>query len=194
MKKICIILFTLNLTNLFSVDIGAGLSIDYYNNPIEDSAPSPMQNRPIVFHNLSVGFFNLKSGVGVLFAEYEIQKETFMPVFNDYYSGFRTVELDAFVKPGLIFTLNSTLNLGVSGGVGARFPIISEIMDISREDADKSLSWFYSDIRYLFWETGVFTYVKAVKDVSFYGEISFKQFIKRENQWTIGATVGILWL
>ena len=70
-----IIFITPNLA--FSWDLGGALSLGYYNNPIEDSASSPIQQRPILFHNLNINYFNLRSGFGILEGYYFSNNEKF---------------------------------------------------------------------------------------------------------------------
>lgn len=189
------ILILLPLSSLFSAELGAALTIDYYNNPVVDSAPSPVQGRPTLFINQNIGLFNLRLGVGVTTAMYEISEPDGVPVFNDIYAGFNTLEFDAYLYPGLIFSFGEKVKVGVSGGAGARLPIITEIDDgIEEDDANEALDWFYQDNRFLFVGGDlIFIVTLSENEVDFFGAVNYRQFLKREEHWTIGGTAGILW-
>lgn len=185
------------ITNGSSLDLGGAFSLDYYNNPIADSAPSPIQQRPIFFHNLDIGFFNLRSGIGITEANYEISSNDGSPVFNDMYSGFYTLEFDIFIYPGLQLHINDKINLGISAGGGVRLPILTGIDNSLDENMDvhSSFNWFYTEMRYLFWSSGLFISVKLPKSdtTRFFGTVYYKNFIYRVDQWIVGATAGMLW-
>lgn len=195
-RLILFILLIVPSLNLLSLEIGGGLSIDYFHNPIEDSAPSPIQARPLAFHNYTIGLFNLRSGFAVTTAMYEISPALGIPVFNDYYAGFYTLEFDLFTYPGVILSLGN-ITFGIAGGFGARLPIITEVdRGVEREDADKALEWFYDDMRVLFWGGDLFAHfdLPVGSDTKLFTAINYKSFFKRDNNWTVGATVGLLWL
>ncbi len=191
-----IILISIPLSYSFSTDIGGALSIDYYNNPITDSAPSPIQQRPMLFHNMNVGLFNLRSGFGITEAYYEVNDEG-NPVFNDYYSGFYTLEFDIFTYPGLILSLTDNFSIGLAAGGGVRLPILvkedSDVLD--GVDVDEAFNWFYSDMHFLYWGTQIFFVIKLPlsSDTRFFGTIHYRDFIYRDNEWIVGATAGLLW-
>lgn len=195
-RLILFILIFLPLVGLASVEFGAALSIDYFNNPVKDSAPSPVQASPVLFHNLNLGFFNLRSGFSVTTAMYEINDDLQMPVFNDYYAGFYTIEFDVFLYPGVLIPIGN-ISLGAAGGVGARLPVITEVdTGIERSDADSALQWFYEDMRYLFWGADILAFYKLPvgEDTKLITSVNYKNFFYRDDNWTIGATVGLLWL
>lgn len=181
----------------FSVEFGGAVSLDYYNNPIEDSAPSPIQKRLVLFHNLSIGYFNLRSGIGITDAYYEVSTyDLETPVFNDMYSGFYTYEFDIYTYPGFHINVGNTVTLGISGGIGVRLPVLTKIDDELDEDfVNNSFNWFYSEMHYLFWGAEFFSFFKLPlrSTTKFYFNISYKDFIYRDNQWLIGATTGLLW-
>lgn len=195
-RLILFILIIYPIVELTSFELGAALSIDYFNNPIEDSAPSPVQASPKLFHNLNLGFFNLRSGFSVTTAIYEISPELQIPVFNDYYAGFYTIEFDVSVYPGILIPIGN-VSLGIAGGAGARLPVITEVdSGVEREDADSALQWFYEDMRYLFWGGDILAIFKLPvgEDTKLFTSVNYKNFLYRDDNWTIGATVGLLWL
>lgn len=168
--------------------------MDYYNNPVEDSAPSPFQEKLVILHNFDISYFSLRSGIGFLSAYYEIQDD--VPVFGDYWSGFHTVEIDLFTYPSFSINITDKINLGLSGGGGVRLPIVSEVDKDLEEDHDKAFNWFYEDLHYLFVGGSIFTRIKLpLGGDTFRLFISgnYTNFVTRENQWTIGATAGMLW-
>ena len=177
----------------FALDLGGAISIDYYNNPIEDSAPSPIQNKLVLFYNMDKSYFNLRAGFGVLEGMYHVNDDDLL-VFNDYYSGISTVEFDAFIYPGVLFPITNTVSLGGAGAIGGRFPIISKIDD-GGDDAVDAFSWFYSDMHYLFWGGQIFSYIKLPlgDSAKLFISINYNNFINRDDQWTLGATTGMLW-
>jgi len=189
--------FTLVIVNCLSIDLGGAFSLDYYNNPIEDSAPSPIQQRPVVFHNLDINNFNLRSGIGITEANYEISGDDGTPVFNDVYSGFYTLEFDLFVYPGFQIDITDNITAGISLGGGVRLPILTGVDDDLSDDLDvsKAFNWFYSDMRFLFWSGGLFVSIKLPmsETTRFFGTVFYKDFIFRNDQWIIGATAGLLW-
>lgn len=196
MKKLIIfILALMPLVCIHSVDLGAAISVDYFNNIIEDSAPSPIQSRPLLFHSLTLGFFSVRSGFAITSSIYEFETHG-IPVFNDYYGGFSALEFDLFVYPGIIFKINKSMKVGISGGAGVRLPIITEVdKGIARDDADEALNWFYKENRFIFVGGDLFTYVNLPigDNVSFYGAVNYKNFINRTDSWTVGASAGLLW-
>lgn len=188
-----IILFTITISYGFSIDIGGALSVDFYNNPILLSAASPIQNRPIVFHNLDIKIFNLRSGIGITEGYYEVREDN-IPVFNEIYDGFYTLEFDIYTYPGIQLNLTDNFVLGLAVGGGVRLPVISKI-DSDDVVTDEAFNWFYSDFHFLYWGAQIFTSIKLPlsEDTRFFGNIHYKDFVQRENQWIIGATVGLLW-
>lgn len=191
-----LLLFFITTIYSFSFDIGGALSIDYYNNPIENSAPSPIQQRPIVFHSMNLGLFNLRSGFGVTEAYYEINEEG-LTVFNDMYKGFYTLEFDLFVYPGILFKLTESFRLGIAGGGGVRLPVLVKVdADIPDDmDIDAAFNAFYSDYHYLYWGAQLFTTIRLPlsQHIQFFGTVHYRDFVQRENEWIIGATAGLLW-
>ncbi|OQY36748.1 MAG: hypothetical protein B6229_09490 [Spirochaetaceae bacterium 4572_7] len=188
-----IFLFLIVIIPSFSFELGGAYSLDYYNNPIKDSAPSPIQSSFVVFHNLNLSFFNLRSGFGILEASYEVNKAGLL-VFNDYYSGINTVEFDVFVSPGLLIPLNSRVSLGLSGTAGVRLPVIFSV-DPDGDDAKNAFEWFYSDLHYMFWGGQLFTTISLPigADTKLFISANYRNFVNRDNQWSIGATTGLLW-
>lgn len=177
-----------------SFDLGGALSVDYFNNPIEDSAPSPIQQRPILFHNLDIGIFNLRTGFGIVEGFYEITDE--LPVFNDMYSGFYTLEFDVFTYPGLSFNISKSVSLGIAGGGGVRLPVLTKVDDgITEDEANDSFNWFYSENRFIYWGAEVFSSFKLpLSDtIRFFVNVHYRDFLFRDDQWIIGATTGIVW-
>lgn len=175
--------------------LGGALSVDYFNNPVKDSAPSPIQQRPIFFHNMDIGLFNLRSGIGFTEGYYEINSDG-IPVFNDYYSGFYTLEFDIFTYPGIAFKLTDKWSLGLAAGGGVRLPlVVKEDSGIDSGEVSEASDWFYSDMHFLFWGAQIFTTVKLPLSSStkFYGNIHYKDFLFRDDQWITGATAGLLW-
>lgn len=193
-----VLLLSFSVYNLVSFDFGGALSTSYYNNPMEDSAPSPIQYRPEIFQSFYSGFFNLRYGVGITDANYEIN-DWGIPVFNDIYAGFYTIEFDLFLYPGLLFPIGSSFSLGLAAGGGARLPVVTKVDDEVVEgqsiDADRALMYFYDEYRYVFWGGQLFCYVKLPMDenVQFYGNIHYRDFPFRKDEWIVGATVGLLW-
>lgn len=197
MRAYFLILFILlSLTFSFSFDLGGALSLDFYNNPIENSAPSPIQQRPILFHSLNINIFNLRSGFGFLEGYYEVNEEG-LTVFNDFYKGFYTLEFDIFTYPGVLIELTENFSLGLSVGGGVRLPVLVKIDDDIDEDIniDDAFGLFYSDLHYLYWGADIFTVIKLPMSVStrFFANIHYKDFITRTDEWIVGATVGLLW-
>ncbi len=194
MKQLLFFILLLISFKIGSLEFGGGMSTDYYNNPIEDSAPSPIQQRPFLFHNLNIAIFNMQSGFGILESYYEIGDE--QPVFNDMYSGFYTLEFDLFTYPGLLFNITDKISFGLGVGGGVRLPILTKVDDgVTEEDAKKSMEWFYADTHFLFWGAQAFTHLKLPlsDSLKFFGNFYYKRFLYREDQWIIGAGVGILW-
>ncbi len=202
MRKIFFLLLLIIPLYSYSVSLGAGLSIDYYNNPIADSAASPIQTRPMVFYNLSISLLNIRAGIGVTTATYEINDDG-VPDFNDDYIGFYTMEFDLFAYPGILINFTKKFSLGLAGGIGVRLPMVTGIDDkhpydssrINKDEADEALKWFYNDFRFIFWGGDLYTYIASPIDDDFrlYLCGSFKSFFTREDQWIIGATAGMLW-
>ncbi len=178
-----------------SQTLGVALSLDYYNNPIFNSAPSPIQQRPVVFNSISISLFNIRSGFGLTEANYRIENNT--PVFNDVYSGFYTLEFDIFAYPGIAISFTDSFTIGLSLGGGVRLPVIVKV-DKEIEgilDLDSSINWFYSELRYLFWEGQLFALIKPPlsENTQFFLSVNYRNFTFRDNQWIIGATTGLLW-
>lgn len=181
-----------------SLNIGGAFSIDYFNNPNQNIASSPIQQRPVVFHFLDLGVFNIMSGIGITEANYTIDEDDLVtPVFNEMYSGFYTLEFDLFVYPGIKIDLTENLSIGMAAGGGVRLPVLTGTdEDLSSiYDVDDSMSWFYSDMRYVFWSGSIFISAKLPKSAStrFFGKVYYKDFLFRTDQWVIGTTVGLLW-
>lgn len=191
-----IIFISILLSYGFSTDIGGALSIDYYNNPITDSAPSPIQQRPILFYNININLLNLRSGFGITEAYYEVHSDGH-PVFNDYYSGFYTLEFDIFTYPGLILSLTDRISIGLAAGGGVRLSLlVKEDDDISSDvDVDEAFNWFYSDMHFLYWGAQLFLVIKLPlsRDTRFFGNVHYRDFIYRDDEWIVGATAGLLW-
>lgn len=196
MKVFYLIYFSLIAVCLsFSLELGGAFSLDYYNNPIENSAPSPMQQKLIVFNIIELDPINIRSGLGVLTSYYEVVEGSNVPVFGDYWSGFHTVEFDLFVFPGISFDISDSVNLGFSLGGGVRLPIISKVDDDLAYDHEEPFSWFYKDLHFLFIGGAVTGRIKLPlgDGIRLFTSINYNQFITRENQWTLGATAGLLW-
>ncbi|MGL1893792.1 MAG: hypothetical protein OCD02_19300 [Spirochaetaceae bacterium] len=191
-----IIYIFISLHICFSLDLGGAFSIDYYNNPIEDSAPSPIQVRPILFYNLDISIFNLRTGLGIVEGNYEVSSDD-LPVFNDMYSGFYTLEFDIFAYPGISFNITESISLGIAAGGGVRLPLLTKVDDDLDDDVntDDAFDWFYSDLNFLFWGVQLYTKIKLPlsETTRFFGAIYYKDFITRDDQWIIGATTGMLW-
>lgn len=176
----------------FSYDIGGAFSLDYYNNPVEDSAPSPFQERLVLFHNFDRDQFSLRSGLGFLSSFYEIQGDR--PVFGDYWAGFNTLEIDIFTYPGYSIDLNESLNVGLSAGGGFRLPIVTKVDD--GVDHDEAFLWFYEDFHFLFVGGSIFTRIKLPMgddSARLFFSANYTNFVTRGNEWTVGATAGMLW-
>lgn len=195
--KYLILILSLSLSRVYSFDLGAALSTTYYNNPVEDSAPSPIQYRPEIFQSFNNGYINLRYGLGITSAIYEVNDEG-VPVFNDIYAGFYTMEFDLFIYPGLLFPIGNSFSLGVAAGGGVRLPVITKVDDeVDRQsfDADEALGYFYEENRFLFWGVQLYCFVKLPldNDVEFYGNIHYRDFPTRTDEWLVGATAGLLW-
>lgn len=181
----------------YALDIGAALSVDYYNSPIDDSAGSQIQQRPVIFNNLDIGLFNLRSGIGITEGYYDISEEDgITPVFNDMYDGFYTIEFDIYLYPGIKIDITDNVTLGLSAGGGVRLPVLTGLDDgLDSDVVDESFDWFYSDFRFIFWGGGLYVSVKLPKSEStrFFGSVNYKSFINRTDQWIVGTTIGLLW-
>ncbi|QEN04851.1 hypothetical protein EW093_09085 [Thiospirochaeta perfilievii] len=193
-KFLVILYIFLILSKSFSYEIGGAMSLDYFNNPVIDSAPSPIQQQPQFIHNLNIGIFTLHSGIGIVEANYEFQSNGF-PVFNDMYSGFYTLEFDLYTLPGLSFKLNDKVTLGALVGGGFRLPVLVKEDSDAGDGVNNAFSWFYSEYRYLFWSATIFSKIKLPlsDNTKLYLDFHYRDFIFRDNQWIIGATVGLLW-
>lgn len=198
MRVMFLLIYMITILSISSMDIGGAYSLDFYNNPVVNSAPSPVfQQRPTLFYNLTIGLFNLRSGIGITEANYQISVEDGVtPVFNDMFVGFYTLEFDVFAKPGVVFT-NDNLDLGVSVGGGVRLPILTKVdpgLDQTL-DVGSSFNWFYSDLRFIFLSSDLFLTFKLPKSdtTRFYCSLYYKDFIFRVDQWVVGATTGLLW-
>lgn len=197
-----VLIMSFSFIDLFSFDLGVALSTSYYNNPVDDSAPSPIQYRPEIFQSFNSGYFNLRYGLGITDGIYEVN-DSGIPVFNDIYAGFYTIEFDLFIYPSLLIPIGSSFSLGLAGGGGVRLPVITTIDDdiVEKEvdgetiDADTSLLYFYDEYRYLYWGGQLFCYIKLPMDdsIKFYGNIHYRDFVFRTDEWVVGASVGLLW-
>lgn len=199
MRVFLLLFITLiTITNGFSLDLGGAFSIDYFNNPNQDIASSPIQQRPVIFHYLDLGLFNVRSGIGITEANYTIDEDDLVtPVFNEMYSGFYTLEFDLFVYPGIKIDFTDNLSIGLSAGGGVRLPVLTGTDEDLSDDynVSDSMSWFYSDMRFVFWSSGIFVSAKLPKSEStrFFGTIYYKDFLFRTDQWIIGTTIGLVW-
>ena len=181
-----------------SINIGGAFSLDYFNNPNQNISSSPIQQRPVVFCFFDYGLFNLRTGMGITEANYTISDEDLVtPIFNEVYSGFYTLEFDIFAYPGIKININDSVSLGLSIGGGVRLPVLTGTDDDLSDsyDVNDSISWFYSENRFIFWGSGLFITAKLPKseETRFFGTIYYKDFMFRTDQWIIGATTGLLW-
>ncbi len=193
MKVFLITLFLIsNICLSFSFDLGGAFSLDYYNNPIVDSAPSPLQSSLVLFHSLDIAMFNLRSGFSFTEGFYEVSENN-LPVFNDIYAGFYTIEFDLFAYPGISLQFTDSFTLSFSGGGGVRLPVLSKVDD--GVDESNSFNWFYSDLHFIFWGAQLSAKIKLPmsESVMLFTSINYKDFVFRDDQWTIGATTGLLW-
>lgn len=196
MKVFNLIYFSIFAVSLsFSFELGGAFSLDYYNNPIENSAPSPIQQKLLIQNIVDFDTIHIRSGIGVLTSYYEVVEGSNVPVFGDYWSGFHTVEFDLFVYPGVSFDISESINIGFSAGGGLRLPIISKIDDDLAHDHEESFNWFYNDLHFLFAGGAIFSRIKLPfgEGIRLFTSINYNYFITRESQWTLGATAGLLW-
>ena len=199
MRNYLLLVFTLiTISYSSSLDIGGTFSIDYFNNPNQNIAPSPIQQRPVLFLFFDYGIFNLRTGLGITEANYTISDEDlYTPVFNEMYSGFYTIEFDLFAYPGISYDITDSISLGFSAGGGVRLPVLTGVDDDLGDEysADDSMEWFYSENRFLFIGSGLFVTAKLPKSEStrFFGTVYYKNFIFRTDEWVIGTTIGLIW-
>lgn len=178
----------------FSYELGGAFSLDYYNNPVEKSAPSPFQEKLVAIHSFDISYFNLRSGIGILRSYYEIQED--VPVFGDYWSGFHTVEFDLFTYPGFSINIGDKVNVGLSGGGGVRLPVVSEVDKDLEIDHSEAFNWFYKDLHFLFVSGSLFSRINlplAGDSIKLFLSCNYTNFLTRGDHWTIGATAGLLW-
>ena len=82
-----------------------------------------------MFHSIHLGVFNLRTGFGITEGYYEDFDQDSIPVFNDIYHGFYTIEFDIFTYPGILINFTDSFALGVAGGGGVRLPLLTKIDD-----------------------------------------------------------------